>query len=246
MRAGRWVGTVVALAGLLVPLTACSNGSDAQPGSEASPAAATAAASPQHSADGRITGLAQRWLSRIPADTRQVVVAYGDGADSPKGRVRFYQKRGDAWTAEADWASHNGRRGWTAAHRESDQHSPVGVFTLTDAGGLLPDPGAKLPYHQTTAFTPPSAWGPSRAHDFDYVIAINYNRVSGSSPLDPRRPKGQSLGGGIWLHLDHGSGSSACVTLPKAAMRLLLRTLDPAQHPVVVMGDRAALAGRSS
>jgi hypothetical protein len=31
------------------------------------------------------------------------------------------------------------------------------------------------------------------------------------------------------------------VSLPKSAMQLLLRTLDPKQHPVVVMGDKATL-----
>lgn len=41
--------------------------------------------------------------------------------------------------------------------------------------------------------------------------------------------------------MDHGSGTSACVSLPKAAMVKLLRTLDPKQNPVVVMGDRAGL-----
>ena len=72
-------------------------------------------------------------------------------------------------------------------------------------------------------------------------IAIDYNRVTGTPPNDPTRPRGQKKGGSIWLHMDHGSGTSACVSLPKSAMRHLLRTLDPKQHPVVVMGDRARL-----
>ncbi|AXI78910.1 L,D-transpeptidase family protein [Peterkaempfera bronchialis] len=218
-------------------------------GNAAPAAARTGTASPQAAADaqpGRITGLSARWLGRIPADARQAVVVYGDAADSPSGTVTLYQKHGSAWTADATWASHNGRLGWTPSHHEDDKRSPVGVFTLTDAGGLLPDPGSKLPYHQTALFTPPSVWGPSHRHDFDYVIAIDYNRVRGSSPLDPRRPQGERAGGSIWLHLDPGSGSSACVTLPKAAMQHLLRTLDPARHPVVVMGDRATLAGKDA
>jgi hypothetical protein len=33
------------------------------------------------------------------------------------------------------------------------------------------------------------------------------------------------------------------VTLSESGMRYLLRTLDPAAHPVVVMGDTAHLAG---
>jgi L,D-peptidoglycan transpeptidase YkuD (ErfK/YbiS/YcfS/YnhG family) len=244
VRAGRMLVAVVVAAGLAPLLAGCgSDRADAAPGTKARPTASHVAASPKPSAsDGRIAGVSAHWLARIPAATRQVVVAYGNAADSPSGQVTFYQKQGSTWTAEATWPSHNGRAGWTTAHHENDQHSPVGVFTLSDAGGLLPDPGSRLPYNQTTAFTPLASWGPSRRHDFDYVIAIDYNRVTGNSPLDPRRPRGESAGGGIWLHMDHGSGSSACVTLPKTAMQTLLRTLDPAQRPVVVMGDRATLA----
>ncbi|MFJ6212373.1 L,D-transpeptidase family protein [Streptomyces sp. NPDC092296] len=236
------MGTAVALAGLALPLTACGSSGGARPAAGATPPAVRVAASPSATPDGRLDGLSQRWLAKIPAQTRQVVVAYGDGVDAATGKVTLYQKTGSRWIAEASWDSHNGRRGWTPAHHENDLRSPEGVFTLTDAGGVLPDPGSKLPYHQDPAFTPPASWGASHRHDFDYVIAIDYNRVQGSSPLDARRPQGESKGGGIWLHLDPGKGSSACVTLPKAAVKQLLRTLDPAQHPVVVMGDRADLA----
>ena len=78
-------------------------------------------------------------------------------------------------------------------------------------------------------------------NDFDYVIAIDYNRVKGTPPNDPTRPGGVEKGGSIWLHMDHGSGTSACVSLSQSAMEYLLRTLDPEQRPVVVMGDRADL-----
>jgi L,D-peptidoglycan transpeptidase YkuD (ErfK/YbiS/YcfS/YnhG family) len=41
--------------------------------------------------------------------------------------------------------------------------------------------------------------------------------------------------------MDHGSGTSVCVSQSKADMEYLLRTIDPAKHPVIVMGDRADL-----
>lgn len=41
--------------------------------------------------------------------------------------------------------------------------------------------------------------------------------------------------------MDHGSGTSACVSLPKPTMEYLLRTLDPDARPVVVMGDKGRL-----
>jgi L,D-peptidoglycan transpeptidase YkuD (ErfK/YbiS/YcfS/YnhG family) len=155
--------------------------------------------------------------------------------------VRLFTKHGSVWEGSRSWAAHNGRKGWTSDHQENDQRSPVGVFTLSDAGGVLDDPGARLPYTRSSSFQAPHYWNKAYWHDFDYVIAIDYNRVRGTSPNDPTRPQGQRKGGSIWLHMDHGSGTSACVSLPKSAMRYLLRTLDPRRHPVVVMGDATDL-----
>jgi L,D-peptidoglycan transpeptidase YkuD (ErfK/YbiS/YcfS/YnhG family) len=166
---------------------------------------------------------------------------YGEGKDSADSTVVLYVRRGSTWRPERSWAAHNGTKGWTTHHREGDKRSPVGVFTLSDAGGVLPDPGSRLPYTRSAAFAAPRWWAKAYWHDFDYVIGIDYNRVKGTPPNDPVRPEGAAAGGGIWLHLDHGSGTSACVSLPKAAMEYLLRTLDPKLHPVVVMGDRADL-----
>ncbi|MEU7429620.1 hypothetical protein AB0B07_01815 [Streptomyces sioyaensis] len=180
--------------------------------------------------------------SRIPAGSRQVVAVYGDGVNSADATLVLYEKGAKGWDQKGKWAAHNGRRGWTTHHHEGDKRSPVGVFALTDAGGVLADPGAQLPYTHSAAFTPPSYWAKNTRHDFDYVVAINYNRVKGTSPLDPTRPEGQSKGGGVWLHMDHGSGTSACISVPKSGMQTLLRALDPARNPVVVMGDKAHLA----
>ncbi|MFB7635230.1 hypothetical protein ACFC0M_30340 [Streptomyces sp. NPDC056149] len=181
--------------------------------------------------------------SRIPAGSRQVVAVYGAGPNSPDATVVLYDREGNDWVGKGSWPAHNGRRGWTVDHHEDDQRSPVGVFRLTDAGGVRADPGTRLPYTHSAAFTPPSYWSKNTRHDFDYVVAIDYNRVAGASPLDPTRPQGQSKGGGVWLHVDHGSGTSACVSVAEPAMAALLRALDPARQPVVVMGDKAHLSG---
>ncbi|WP_093850234.1 L,D-transpeptidase family protein [Streptomyces pini] len=190
----------------------------------------------------RIPGVGERLHFEIPGSTRQVVAVHGAGEDSEDATVVLYTRHGETWTRERRWPAHNGRRGWTPDHRENDKRSPVGVFTLSDAGGVLPDPGAKLPYTRSAAFAAPRHWPEAYRHDFDYVIAIDYNRVRGTPPNDPTRPLGREKGGGIWLHMDHGSGTSGCVSLSRAAMEYLLRTLDPAQHPVIVMGDRRSLA----
>ncbi|MEU3661754.1 hypothetical protein AB0E77_18680 [Streptomyces sp. NPDC032940] len=249
MRSGGARRTAVAwaaLGSLLAALSACGggpSGDGARTGASQSAGAAGTSGTPSDPT--RIPGVGDRLQRRIPAGSSQVVAVYGEGRDSAASTAVLYTKQGSQWHRTRGWAAHNGRKGWTTDHHEDDKRSPVGVFTLSDAGGVLPDPdpapGTGLPYTRSSAFAAPRSWGRSYWHDFDYVIAIDYNRVKGTPPNDPTRPEGASKGGSIWLHMDHGSGTSACVSLPEEGMEYLLRTLDPDRHPVVVMGDRADL-----
>jgi L,D-peptidoglycan transpeptidase YkuD (ErfK/YbiS/YcfS/YnhG family) len=192
----------------------------------------------------RLPGLGPRTLARVPADAGQVVLVTGRGRSSARSTVVVYSREPDGWRAGPRWAAHNGLRGWTVHHHAGDLRSPVGVFTLTDAGGLLPNPGTALPYDHSRGFAIGGTGfeGEPLAGSFDYVLAINYNRRTGVTPLDWTRPDGAAEGGGIWFHVDHGGPTHACVSLSRAHMRELLRTLDPARHPVAVMGDAASLA----
>ncbi|MCF0085163.1 L,D-peptidoglycan transpeptidase YkuD, ErfK/YbiS/YcfS/YnhG family [Streptomyces griseoaurantiacus] len=236
-------GTAAAACGVLLMSLAACGGSDG--GGNQKTDGVSAVRTGQ--AKARTTGLkaipevGDRLRGQIPAASRQVVAVYGEGRNATGSTIALYTKHGSTWDRTRVWQGHNGKKGWTTDHHEGDNRSPVGVFTLSDAGGVLADPGAKLPYTRSASFQAPHYWSKSHWHDFDYVIAIDYNRVKGTSPNEPTRPEGQSKGGSIWLHMDHGSGTSACVSLSKSGMEYLLRTLDPAQHPVVVMGDKADL-----
>ncbi|MFF8595053.1 hypothetical protein ACF061_27105 [Streptomyces sp. NPDC015220] len=243
MRTGgamRTAAMVAVCGAMTMSLTGC-GGSGHRSGGAAGSGRGTDDPAPRTTVLKRVPGVGDRLWRRVPAGTRQVVAVYGAGPDSPDSTVELFTEHGSTWQRVRSWAAHNGRRGWTSDHHEGDQRSPVGVFTLSDAGGVLADPGAALPYTESSSFQAPHYWNKAYWHDFDYVIAIDYNRVKGTPPNDPTRPEGQSKGGSIWLHMDHGSGTSACVSLPESAMRTLLRTLDPRQHPVVVMGDRKDL-----
>ncbi len=189
-------------------------------------------------------GLGPTTLAQVPAEARQAVVVTGHGRDSARSDVVLYERTATGWQAGERWPAHNALRGWTDHHRAGDLRSPVGVFTLSDAGGLWPDPGTRLPYDQGRGFTATGTGfeGEPLAGSFDYVIAIDYNRRPGTTPLDWTRPLGAGRGGGIWLHVDHGGPTQGCVSLSRTHMRALLRTLDPGRHPVVVMGDAASLA----
>ncbi|MFF2954007.1 L,D-transpeptidase family protein [Kitasatospora sp. NPDC057965] len=235
-------------------------GTPDRPADQASPAAPAAAAADARQAEtpaaGRsearddgsvevIPGLGASFVARIPAETNQVVVATGEGVDTNRTSVTLWSRTAEGrWLGGENWQGHNAFKGWTTDHNEGDLRSPIGVFSLTDAGGRKADPGSRLPYDKDPNFVVSGTGfaGEQLAGSFDYVVAINYNRVPGNSPLDPRRPSGSTKGGGIWIHVDHGGPTHGCVSIPEEKMTQLIRTLDPAARPVIVMGDAAALA----
>ncbi|SEN96939.1 L,D-peptidoglycan transpeptidase YkuD, ErfK/YbiS/YcfS/YnhG family [Actinacidiphila rubida] len=192
-----------------------------------------------------IAGLGPKTRAAIPAGSTQVLVASGKAKNSSDTVVTLWTRTKDGhWHAGTPWPAHNALHGWTATHHAGDLHSPIGVFTLHDAGGFDADPGSKLPYHHSSKFQAGGVGFDGEPLDdaFDYVIAIDYNRVPGTSPLDSTQPMGEDRGGGIWVHVDHGGPTHGCVSVSAAHMVELLHTLTPAGHPVIVMGDRASLA----
>ncbi|NEY36279.1 hypothetical protein GTU99_29680 [Streptomyces sp. PRKS01-65] len=249
-------GTVAAVGAALL-LSACAAAPDgggvtARPGAPVKSTTAAgratlpgSAAEPQH-ARPALPGVGPATLADIPGTARQVLLVTGDGRDQPTSTVRLYQRTAaGGWKAvTAPWPAHNALKGWTHDHHLGDLRSPIGVFALTDAGGLLPDPGTRLPYDRSDAFTLSGTGfeGEPLEGSFDYVVAINYNREPGTSPLDWTRPQGAEKGGGIWVHVDHDGPTQACVSIAEEHIKTLLRTLDPALNPVIVMGDAATLA----
>lgn len=218
-------------------------GAPGAPGERAVPAAGPEAAEVTAA---RIPALGPRTRSRLSAGTRQALVVTGRSVDSNRASAVLYERvAAKGWLPVAGpWPARNALLGWTTYHRADDLRSPSGVYTLTDAGGRDPDPGTRLPYDRDPVYGDSGTGFEGEPLDgsFDHVVAIDYNRVPGSPPRDRRRPMGADRGGGIWLHVDHGGPTQGCVSLTKPRLRTLMRRLNPALHPVVVMGAGPMLA----
>lgn len=190
------------------------------------------------------TGLGPDTAGRIPDDSTQVLIASGADDDATETELSLWERADDVWTRTATMAGHNGGNGWKEHRREGDKTSPAGVFSLSDAGGYLADPGSLLPYHRDEGLRSgaESVYGDGYASVFDYVIAIDYNRKTGVAPTENTRPMGWDAGGKIWLHVEHGSPTRGCVALPEEDMEFLLTTLDPDRSPHITMGSEDYLA----
>ncbi|WP_406054924.1 hypothetical protein OG462_05340 [Streptomyces sp. NBC_01077] len=194
----------------------------------------------------RLPGVGPATQAFVPDGTTQALVVTGATADDNTSTATLYERDpAGRWSEVAgSWPAHNALRGWTADHTAGDLRTPIGVFRLGDAGGRLPDPGSRLPYDQDDEFEISGTGfsGEPLEGSFDHVIAIDYNRVPGRTPLDRERPLGDEKGGGVWIHVDHGGPTQACIALEREPLRELIRALDPAKEPVVVMGPASELA----
>jgi L,D-peptidoglycan transpeptidase YkuD (ErfK/YbiS/YcfS/YnhG family) len=146
------------------------------------------------------------------------------------------------------WTVHLGRAGLAkpGTKHEGDLHTPSGTFGIGYMFGWKPNPGVKFRYrvaHGYDTWSDDSAspyynlWVDSRYHDpgaapehmkskyYAYGIVIAYN-----ASRTPHR------GSAVFLHVDHASPTTGCVTLPTDRLVKVMRWLDPARSPQIKIG----------
>jgi L,D-peptidoglycan transpeptidase YkuD (ErfK/YbiS/YcfS/YnhG family) len=223
--------------------------------------AVTGLASPQASArprigPSRVTNVATR-LRTLPAGTRQVVVVHSAGYAATTATVETFQKVDGGWRpALRAMTGRIGMRGFTDHKVEGDLATPTGVYAIgATMYGIAADPGVRYRYHRLVAgdYWDENAASPGynsfvhgpdpgagsealwrTAPQYTYLAVINYN-IPAVVAKPPR-------GSGIFLHKIHpGYATAGCVALPGADLVSVLRWLDPAAAPRVVMAPRQVL-----
>lgn len=148
-------------------------------------------------------------------------------------------------------SAHVGSDGLTTQPSETKSATPIGSFTLTQAFGALANPGTPLPYFQTDS----ADWwisqsgplynthqhcsggcsfsqGDPNEHlaaitpQYNYAVVIDYNRF----------PVTQGAGSAFFLHVSDGGATAGCVSVPQSTLVTLMRWLDPAAHPRILIG----------
>lgn len=192
----------------------------------------------------------------------QVIIVDAPSSSSTVATLTTWQNDGSGWQqALPPMPAVNGESGWEYGpdRREGDGSTPIGIYTIgATMYGNDPNPGVAFPYHQLICgdwwdedgygdsptyntfehvpcgTTPPYAaasealWTETNA--YPYFAVINFN----TPPLGP-------LGAGIFLHANIGSPTAGCISLPLADLVAVLQWLQPAMHPVIVMGPDSVL-----
>jgi L,D-peptidoglycan transpeptidase YkuD (ErfK/YbiS/YcfS/YnhG family) len=183
-------------------------------------------------------------------DATEVISVTATRYGSDRATVRAFRKTGSGWhLVHGPWRAWIGRNGFAHPHakREGDGKTPTGSYRFSFFFGVDANPGVRFPWRHATrsdfwdddpASPRYNTWvdvarhragdSPEPMHvqpSYDDVAVIAYNTL--------RTP---GLGSAIFLHVTHHSATSGCVALPRGHVLTLLRWLDPADHPRIILG----------
>jgi len=152
------------------------------------------------------------------------------------------------WTA---WIGRNGMAP-PGAKREGDGRTPSGTFGFGFFFGVDPDPGVLFPYRRIHAY---DFWDDDPASP-RYNLWVDADRASPGADPEPmdvsaydygaviayNTARTHGLGSAIFLHINIGTPTAGCVTLPVGELLEILRWLNPAGSPRITMGVRVQAA----
>ena len=186
---------------------------------------------------------------------QQVIVVDAPNATSTTATHFTFENDGSGWyQVFAPMPAVDGVNGWLPGpeRHEGDGTTPEGIYAIgSTMYGTEPDPGTLFPYHQLVC----GDWwdeDPTSAeyNTFRHVACGSAPSFAGNSEalwtegnaypslavIDFNTPAAGPIGSGIFLHADTGAPTQGCMSLPYGDLVQVLTWLNPARHPVVVMG----------
>ena len=221
----------------------------ATPAASAAPGALAAASWAAPSARPAVSAARRTAVSAARRTSSQLITVTAASYGATQAKLTAYRRVGGHWRRVfGPWIAWIGRDGMAppGAKREGDGRTPSGTFGFGFFFGVDRNPGVRFSYRRIDAFDvwdddPSSSryneWVDDRyadpgadpepmdvsAYDYGAVIAYNTARTPG-------------LGSAIFLHINIGTPTAGCVTLPVGELLEILRWLNPAASPRIEMG----------
>ena len=182
----------------------------------------------------------------------QVIAVTADDMTKSCGTLNAYERADGVWTPVFSAPVFLGKYGMVhdSQHREGDERTPAGVYGFRYAFGWLPDPGSAMRYILTD----------DRSYFDENAGSPTYNRMVEGDPggntekmaippyrygavIDFNHKQVPYRGSGIFLHV-RGSSSytAACVSADFNQVVRILKWLDPAKRPRILICPRSDLA----
>lgn len=183
-----------------------------------------------------------------PNQTQQVIVVSAAKASDTKGQLTAFERdtTGTWKPIYGPMTAYLGSKG-IGEVKDNVPRTPKGTFALDQAFGLKANPGTAMPYFQVTPrdwwdgnMNSPtynshvrSATSPGAGSENLYDMGAVYNYAVNIAS-NPQRIPGK--GSAMFLHASNNQPTEGCVAIEEGAMRDILRWLDPAKNPKIVIG----------
>jgi L,D-peptidoglycan transpeptidase YkuD (ErfK/YbiS/YcfS/YnhG family) len=186
----------------------------------------------------------------------QLITAVAPDTGSTTGTVTWWDRRGGAdgrWVAAGSAPARFGSGGLTEGSRrvQGTSTTPTGLYDLPYAFGIEPAPrgtayryrpvhedswwcqdNASRSYNRWTEPRPADCRATESEHLITYTAQYAHALVVGFNYDRPVRGRGA----GIFLHVDGRGATAGCVSVPKEAMRRILRWAEPGERPHLAIG----------
>ncbi|MEV4656406.1 L,D-transpeptidase family protein [Micromonospora sp. NPDC049301] len=203
-------------------------------------------------------------LTTLPPQAKQVLIVSGTGYSISHATLEAYVRVNDRWQhASAVLPARIGSKGFSDNHVEGVPTTPTGTYSIgSTMYGIAANPGVRYPYHRLVSGdwwneNPTSSRYNSFQHSstnpggnsealwtevpaYTHFAVITYNMPPTVSTPVPY------AGSGIFLHEFSTSGGNAtagCVSLAHEHLVPVLRWLDPALSPHIVLSPPISSAG---
>ena len=192
----------------------------------------------------------------------QLIIVDASTYATTSATLSVWQREGSCWVAVfGPWTAHIGANGFSDHHVEGDDTTPTGAYGIGAVMyGNAPNPGVQYSYQQlvcgdwwdedpstpdyntfqhVACGTNPPFGGDSEAlwttvPAYDYFAVIDYND----------NPIVSGAGSAIFLHVDTGSPTAGCVSIPVSELTAVLDWLSPAANPLIDVYKRQSLRSR--
>jgi L,D-peptidoglycan transpeptidase YkuD (ErfK/YbiS/YcfS/YnhG family) len=186
-------------------------------------------------------------------NAQQLVIVTAASWTTSSATLQTFEKDVTGWRAVFPaMAAHIGRNGFSADKHEGDLKTPAGKYGFGTMFGQHASPGVKFPYRvadsqsvwvdqssspfyntwqENAALSGEHLASAEFATAYAYAIDIAYNTY----------PVVAGKGSAIFLHVSTGSGTAGCVSITEPDLLRVLRWLDPARAPVIVMGPTSVI-----
>ncbi|WP_158609270.1 L,D-transpeptidase family protein [Micromonospora musae] len=201
-------------------------------------------------------------LKTLPSQTQQVIIVGGSSYSTTYATLETYAKeRGRWWPVSAPVPARIGSKGFSDNHTEGVATTPTGVYSIGPTMyGNAANPGVRYPYHRLVSGdwwneNPASSLYNSFQHSatnpggysealwqevpaYTHFAVITYNMAPNVPTPVP------NAGSGIFLHefsTSSGNATAGCVAVSHTNLVAILRWLNPALSPRIVISPYANL-----